>query len=378
MASIALIVLCWLLFGGTHTLLTTQRVRATLVTQLGDGGFRLVFFTVAAATFTLLVRSYATHQYLGPLGLGGFVGPVGGLVLRGIAGLGATLLVGGLVAYPASPMELTARGVPRPTRLARITRHPFFMGLALVAIAHVVLASHATGTAFFAGLAVFTLLGSWHQDQKLLAAKGAAYAAYCRETSVVPFAAIIAGRTGFAARDLPVVPIGVGILGAVALRWVHPALLASDGMVAVGIVVGGALFFGVMSVVRLALRAGHGPALATAGGMLVLHVGLAHELVGARLYPDGPALLGGPVAWHALGVAGIAMGIVMTGGALGLLAMPPRVVMTGTILIGAAMVVFDAVVHGGFHFFAATLVVGALLVRSTALDGATRGAALPP
>ena len=364
MEPIALIVLCWLLFGGTHTLLTTHRVRSTLVTHLGDGGFRLVFFTVAAATFALLVRSYAVHQDLGPLGLGGFVGPNLRLVLRGIAGLGATLLVGGLVAYPDSPMELTAQGVPRPTRLARITRHPFFVGLALLAIVHVVLASHATGTVFFAGLALFPILGSWHQDRKLLAAKGAAYAAYCRETSVIPFAAIIAGRTGFAARDLPVVPLVIGVLGAVALRWAHPVLLAWDGMAAVGVVVGGAIFFGIMSIVRLALRAGHARALATAGGILVLHVGLTHELVGARLYPDGPALLGGPVAWHALGVAGIALGIVMTGGALGLLAMLPRLVMTGTILIGATMVAADAVLHGGFHFFAATLVVGALLVRS--------------
>jgi hypothetical protein len=44
--------------------------------------------------------------------------------------------------------------------------------------------------------------------------------------------------------------------------------------------------------------------------------------------------------------------------------MPPRIVATITMLLGAAFVVLDAVVHGGFHFFAATLVAGAWLVRT--------------
>jgi uncharacterized membrane protein len=366
MEAIATIVAHWLLFAGTHDGLADPRVRARIVRRIGEGGFRLVYFAIAAVTFTLLMRSYAVNQLTGPPGLAGFVGPSVRLLLMGVAGLGAVLLVGGLVTYPESPMELSTRGVPPPTRLARITRHPFFVGLALVALVHVVLAAHATGAVFFGCLALFTMVGTRRQDRKLLASKGEAYAAYCRETSIVPFAAILAGRTGITARDVPVVSVAIGVLGAIALRLAHPVLLAWDGMAIAAAVGGGALLFGVIGVVRVALRAGHGRALATAGGMLVLQVGLAHEVVGARLYPDGPAMLGGPIAWHAVGVAGIAAGIVMTGGALGLLAMPPTLVTTATIAIGVAFVIADAVLRGGFHFFAATLVAGAILVRAAA------------
>lgn len=364
MEPVGLIVATWLLFGGTHVGLATRSVRSALVARLGEGGFRLLYSVIAAAAFTVLVRTYALHAHDGPLGLGGFVGPALRLVLWTIAAFGATLMIAGLIAYPASPMEMATRGVPRPTRLARITRHAFFVGLAIVAAAHVVLATHLTGTVFFAGLVVIDVVGAWHQDRKLLAQKGEAYAAYCRETSIVPFAAILAGRARMAARDLPLVPLAIGVLGAAGLRWVHPYLFAWDGMAVVVAVVGGAAFFGVTGLVRLMVRAGHGRALATAGGMLVLEVGLAHEMVGTRLYPDGPALLGGPLGWHAVGVAGIAMGLFMTGGALGLTAMPPRLLATATIVLGFAFVALDAVVHGGFHFFAATLVVGAWLVRS--------------
>ena len=377
MASVASIVVCWLLFGGAHVGLATRPVRSAVVTRIGEGGFRLLFFLIAALTFTLLVRVYALHASVGPPGLGLSVGAPWRGALWAVAGLGAALAVAGLVAYPASPMELAATSVPRPTRLARITRHPFAVGLTLVAIAHVGLATHLTGTVFFAGLALFAMLGTWHQDRKLLLTKGAAYAAYCRETSIVPFAAIVARRTAFGVRDVPVVPLSIGVAAAALVRWAHPYLLIWDGMAIVAAVVGGGTFFAVMGLVRLALRAGHGRALATAGGMLVLEVGLAHEVVGARLYPDGPALLGGMIAWHAVGLAGIVMGMLMTGGALGLIAMPPRPIVTATMLLGVGFIVLDAVVHGGFHFFAATLVVGAWLVRVAApgriVSAATRG-----
>jgi uncharacterized membrane protein len=364
MEPVALIVACWLLFGGTHVGLATRSVRTALVDRLGDGGFRLLYSAIAAVAFAVLLRTYALHAHEGPLGFGGFVGPGLRLVLWTVAALGATLMIAGLVAYPASPMEMATAGVPRPTRLARISRHAFFVGLAIVAAAHVVLATHATGTVFFAGLVLVDAIGAWHQDRKLLAQKGEAYATYCRETSIVPFAAIVAGRARMAARDVPLVPLAIGAAGAAAIRWVHPYLFAWDGMAVVVAVVGGAAFFGVTGLVRLAIRRGHGRELATAGAMLVLEVGLAHEIVGTRLYPDGPALVGGLLAWHAIGVAGIAIGLLMTGGVLGLTVMPPRFVATATMALGAAFIVLDVVVHGGFHFFAATLVVGAWLVRS--------------
>lgn len=363
MTSIAIIVGLWLLFAGTHLALAEPRVRSWIVGRIGEGGFRLLYFAVAAVTFTALMHGYAVRQYAGPAGLAVHVVPAVRLALMGVAGLGAVLLVGGLVAYPASPMEMTVRGVPSPTRLARITRHPFFVGLALIALAHVPLATRATGTVFFVCLALFSIVGALLQDRKLLVTKGAAYAAYCRETSLVPFAAIVARRTAMTARDVPVVPLAIGLLGAVGLRLAHPAFLAWDGLAAAGAVVGGALLFSVIGVVRLALRAGHGRALATAGGMLVLQVGLAHEIVGARLYPDGPASLGGPIVWHAVGIACIVAGLVMTGGALGLLAMPPRIVTTAIIATGVSFVIADAF-SGSFHFFAATLVAGAILVRA--------------
>jgi hypothetical protein len=104
--------------------------------------------------------------------------------------------------------------------------------------------------------------------------------------------------------------------------------------------------------------------LAFAAATLVAYVGVAHEVVGARLYPDGPAALGGPLAWHAVGIAGIAMGALLIAGTLGLLAVPLVPCALAIAGIGAAFVAWDAA-QGGFHFFALTLVIaGSVLAHA--------------
>jgi hypothetical protein len=52
----------------------------------------------------------------------------------------------------------------------------------------------------------------------------------------------------------------------------------------------------------------------------------------------------------------------MIGAALGMVPLPSRAVATILMVVGIVFIAADAVVLGGFHFFAATLVVGASLV----------------
>jgi hypothetical protein len=103
-------------------------------------------------------------------------------------------------------------------------------------------------------------------------------------------------------------------------------------------------------------------ALHWTGAVLIAYVGLVHEVIGARLYPDGPALMGGAVPWHFLGVAGIAAGLALVADCAGLVTAPRRALALLIGVAGLGAMAGDAVVHGGFHFFAATLVVAALLV----------------
>ena len=107
-------------------------------------------------------------------------------------------------------------------------------------------------------------------------------------------------------------------------------------------------------------------ALAFAGATLLAYVGVVHEVVGTRLYPDGPLFFGGTIGWHAAGIGLIAAGAALAVAALGVFRLP--VVALSLTLGGAGAVVFveEALVHGGFHLFALTMVVaGAVVALAT-------------
>jgi len=241
------VALLWLVFGGLHVGLATRRVRAALVARLGEVGFTAFFSVVATAFFTLLVRYYAGHRLEGSAGLA--LGHVTALrwALMAVIVFGVVLAMASLVTYPVSPMALFTATVRPPRGLERVTRHPFFMGFALAALAHVPLATRLVGAVLQAGLAALAIVGAWHQDRKLAALRGRPYDDYVAQTSAVPFGAILAGRQRLVWRELPYAALALCLAAAVWLRAVHGAIFDHGGAWVVGVVLGGAAAVGLVS-----------------------------------------------------------------------------------------------------------------------------------
>lgn len=106
-------------------------------------------------------------------------------------------------------------------------------------------------------------------------------------------------------------------------------------------------------------------AVSFAAATLVAYVGIVHEVVGAKLYPAGPSDVGGPLVWHSLGIAGVAAGALLAAGTFRLIPIPTRPLAAVVGFLGGIIVVIEALTHGGFHFFAFTLVVaGGVLVAT--------------
>jgi hypothetical protein len=103
-------------------------------------------------------------------------------------------------------------------------------------------------------------------------------------------------------------------------------------------------------------------ALASAGSVLIAYVGIVHEVVGSTFYPDGPAHFGGPLGWHAAGVAAIAAGGVLLLASLGRARVPWRLVALAVGGVGAFLALEDALREHSFHLFAVTLPTAALAV----------------
>ncbi len=280
--------LLWLAFGGTHVGLATRATRARLVARLGETGFTVVYSAIAVVCFVALVGTYAVVRDDGAAGVaaGGWIRAV----LMGVVAAGVTLAIAGVVPYPSSSYALfrsTSREEPRG--LERITRHPCFVGTALIGVGHALLATRLAGTVFFTGLAILSIAGAVHQDRKLLAGRGASHAAFTARTSLLPFGAIVAGRQRLAVGELPVGALALGLAAAWGLRRAHPSLFAHGGAWIAIAVVGGALLASIQAWQRVALRGR--TALERAIGPALVLIGIGHAVATVLLFRDGAAAI---------------------------------------------------------------------------------------
>ena len=236
------VALVWLVFAASHIGLASPRIRSPLVARLGRWGFQGLFVAVASLAWTLAVSTYAALQHEGAAGLAlGRFEPARSLLVGAVV-LGVVLMASAFADYGRSPYALAGERAREAHGLARVTRHPFFVGMLLFAGAHALLATRLVGTLAMGGLALLAGLGAWHQDRKLLVLRGETYADYLATTSAVPFAAILAGRQRLVLSELPVALPLVGLALAYALRAVHAGVFAHRGAYVIGAVVGGALF----------------------------------------------------------------------------------------------------------------------------------------
>ncbi len=211
------IVLLWLLFSATHMGLSSLRVRPLLAEKLGERGFLGVYSLVAFAVFIPLVGCYWGHRHEGELLWAVGVGPGLLWTLYVLWGVSVTLMVLGLIQQSPASMMAPGGGAS-PRGVLRLTRHPLFMGLALLAALHLIVNGFATDVAFFGGLAAYSVIGCLHQDRRKLVSDGDTYRAWYDATPFFPFT----GRgTLQGLRELPIPGVVGGIALTVAIRWIH-------------------------------------------------------------------------------------------------------------------------------------------------------------
>src|SRR5262249_10385950 len=86
--------------------------------------------------------------------------------------------------------------------IVRVTRHPFLTGVGLWALVHLIGNGDLASLVFFATWAIVALAGTVSIDAKRRRLLGAAWEPFAAQTSIVPFAAIAAGRNHFVPREI--------------------------------------------------------------------------------------------------------------------------------------------------------------------------------
>jgi len=209
------LVLLWLGFAASHVVLSSRSLRPRLVARLGDRAFLGLYSLVALAFFVPLVSVYLEHRHEGAWlwiapSAAWWAWPV-----QAATAVGVLLAVAGIVTPAPSSLgggRTEVRGVHR------ITRHPVIMGLGWLGLFHLVYNASATDVAFFAGFPAFAVAGCWHQERRMLAARGPDFRAYVEATPFLPFT----GRSALQGlRELSPAIWAAGLAAAITIRWLH-------------------------------------------------------------------------------------------------------------------------------------------------------------
>lgn len=195
-----IILASWILFGGSHLVLSGSSLRTMIVIRYGARGFTILFSVVTLVTMLGLIWASATYGDKGRAGFGLATHTTTRWLLGGLSGAGAFLAIAGLINYPRSPMAILAQRqrelgrqqgfkLNAPSAIERVVRHPFFVGLAIMMSAHALLASTLASAVYFLGFVVVAIIGIPMQDRKLRARWEKTYMEFEAQTSNIPFSA---------------------------------------------------------------------------------------------------------------------------------------------------------------------------------------------
>jgi uncharacterized membrane protein len=216
-------------FCGSHVLLSSTWLRGSLREQLGERGFLALYSVTGLVTFAWFVTAFARA----PTVMLWATEPWTALVPVVVMPFAAILLVAGYTTRnPTSVgMERSARADDPAPGIMRVTRHPVMWAIGLWALSHLVANGNLAAVIFFGALALLALGGTVLIDRKKRLALGSDWPRFARVTSNLPFAALLAGRTGLRWGEIGLLRPVAGLLLYAVLYLAHPIITGLPVMI---------------------------------------------------------------------------------------------------------------------------------------------------
>jgi uncharacterized membrane protein len=215
------LVLAAIFFTGLHLGLAGTRLRDRAVAALGQAGYRGAFALASVIGLAWLVTAYNRAPYVGIWGMFEWWKPLAiNLMLPA-----SLLVVIGLTTPNPTSVGQEGRLTQPAQGIVRVTRHPFLTGVGLWALVHLIGNGDVASLVFFATWAIVAFAGTVSIDQKRRRLLGAAWEPFAARTSIIPFAAIVAGRNRFDASEIGLWRWGVALAAYALMLGVHSPII---------------------------------------------------------------------------------------------------------------------------------------------------------
>ncbi len=207
------------LFVGVHFLLSSMPVRNRLIGWAGPRGYLALYSIIALALFAWMLWSFRLAPYLWVWGSPEWAR----MVVFAAMPVAAMLIAAGyLTPNPSAVLGdyVLKRDDPAPG-IFKVTRHPVMLGIALWAAAHLLANGNVAGILLFGSLLSLAVGGIAHIERKRRASGDPAWQRFTKMSSIVPFAAILAGRNRFSFTVLDWARLAAGLALYAALLFLH-------------------------------------------------------------------------------------------------------------------------------------------------------------
>jgi uncharacterized membrane protein len=206
-----------------HLLISGTRLRDSLIQTIGPGPYMGLFALASIAALSWEGFAYAAARGAGDPVFWSAV-PVTKWIQLGLTFVAFQFAVIGLsTPNPTSVRQEATLDRPDAVKgMLRVTRHPFLWGVAIWAAGHLMVNGDLASVILFGSLLALALLGPSSIDAKRKRAFGETWDGFARQTSAVPFAAIVQGRQTLNLGEIGAWRMLLGVVAWAALVWGHP------------------------------------------------------------------------------------------------------------------------------------------------------------
>ena len=189
-----------LVFLGLH-ILPAVRARQWIIGKIGDPVYMGLFSLASVLGLAWMISAYKSAPDAELLWV---TGKAIRWLTAGLMLFVFVLVVAGVTTRnPSMVMGEDALKASKPwAGIFAITRHPLMWGIAIWAFLHLVNRPNMVSLLFFGTLGVLAVVGSRLQENRKRKELGAAWKAFEKQTSFVPFAGIIAGNSEWRFADI--------------------------------------------------------------------------------------------------------------------------------------------------------------------------------
>jgi uncharacterized membrane protein len=202
-------------FVASHILVSGTRLRDRLVRMVGERPFQAAFSALSLLLIWWLVKAYQGAPYVS-------LWETGAGVRHGV--LACVFIAAGF--SPTSPTGVDlGGGLKAPAGIIKVTRHPVMWGIGLWALVHVSANGDAAGVILFGSIFVLAFVGAHYIDVKKRRLMGEEWDRFAAETSFMPFAALIGGRTRLGLGEIGLGRLIAGLALFALLAFVHEPVI---------------------------------------------------------------------------------------------------------------------------------------------------------